>query len=136
MKIDQEIMDVIGMLSRKVSRRYWSEGVEDLTQDGVVLILELLKKRPNADKEWLFKALHNFYASKRKKLRRYESRRVDEESIPEIEDISTKEEGEVPSLELELVEFLIKEGLSRKEILKHLETSDRTLYARLKSARE
>ena len=135
MNIDQELLNLIEILSRKVSRRYWSESSEDLTQDGIVLVLELYRKRPNADREWIFKALHNFYASKRKKLRRYETRRVDEDSVPEAQAPQEKEE-EISDMDLEMVQFLVNEGYSRGDIIKYLDTSSRTLYTRLKKVRD
>ena len=101
-------------------------------QDGVVLVLELLKKNPKADKEWIYKALHNLYATKAKKLRRYEYRRVDESRLPEHMD--TEEEQEIEELEdidLEIVAYLLKQGIAKDEIAKHLGLPIRTLYAKI-----
>jgi len=130
--VEKEVINVVEMLSRKLARRHWSESAEDLIQDGMVLLLELYKKHPNADKEWIFKALHNFYSTKRKKITKYERRRVDLDDIPELGQ-DEAEEVYLDDMELEVIRYMVEElHLGKKEILSHIRTADRTLYDKLR----
>jgi len=130
--VEKEVINVVEMLSRKLARRHWSESAEDLIQDGMVLLLELYKKHPNADKEWIFKALHNFYSTKRKKITKYERRRVDLDDIPELGQ-DEAEEVYLDDMELEVIRYMVEElHLGKKEILNHIRTADRTLYDKLR----
>lgn len=134
--IDKDILNAIDMLSKRLSRRCWSESPEDLVQDGIVLVLELYRKNPHADKEWIYKALHNFYASKRKKIRNYEYRGKALDEIPEVADIVTEQEEELDDVELEIIRLLAEAGLSRSKIVSTLGISERTLYTKLKKVRD
>jgi DNA-directed RNA polymerase specialized sigma24 family protein len=129
--IDKSILNLISLLSKKLVRRYWSESLEDLIQEGLLLTLELYRKKPDADKEWIYKALHNFYSSKRKKIRRYEKRRVDETNAPESRSEDAELESSIEDADLELVSEMIELGMEKEEILDMLGSAKRTMYRRI-----
>lgn len=135
--INRNIVDAIERLSKRLARRHWSETAEDLMQDGMVLVIQLYQKNPRADDEWIYKALHNFYATKSKKMRKYERAKVDIDDIPELPSPPAYEEEEVNDLELAAIKHLIETtNMSKKDIEQYIGTSQRMVYTKLRKARK
>jgi len=135
--INSDVMEAIGKISKRLARWHWSETEEDLIHDGIVLVLQLYQKRPNADNDWIYKSLHNFYSSKNKKMNRYEEKNISlDELLLELPDTNVANIPELEDSELDAIRYLLETThLSRNEIEKQLGVSKRTLYSKIQRAK-
>ena len=62
--ITQGIMAGIKSRSKVLSRKWVSLEYEDLVQDGVLFVLILLRKKPDAPFPWVMKAINNYYSKR------------------------------------------------------------------------
>lgn len=140
--MNPEILKAIEVLSKKTCKGHYDTTYEDLVHDGMVLVMGLYKKKPGADDDWIFKALHNFYAGKRRKLRTKEFRdKYKRTPLKTIEEIIPDNFGKVPQeaepevsiedSEIDQIARMVESGMSKEEILTTLNLSERELRKRL-----
>jgi hypothetical protein len=139
-------MDNICSRSRWLSKQFPQLQYDDLTQEGILQVLELLSKTPEVSTEYILKAINNIYSTIMSDTIAYRKHFVQMDDIDKLEgtvaapqedidfqvDVSSGGQATGSKVESLILSLLKEKGATPKEVMQYMGIPRSTLYSIIK----
>jgi len=144
--LPKQIMDNICSRSRWLSKQFPQLQYDDLTQEGILQVLELLSKTPEVSTEYILKAINNIYSTIMSDTIAYRKHFVQMDDIDKLEgtvaapqedidfqvDVSSGGQATGSKVESLILSLLKEKGATPKEVMQYMGIPRSTLYSIIK----